>query len=113
MNASGVDTIMAQFHGRFDVLGPGHHFMHDVQIGFEGNDQARGRVSGHAELWRRGQMMVTAIRYDDIYRNTADGWKIADRPISIPYYVPVAEPPDILRTLDSNQASVEQKQAEF
>src|SRR3546814_1189944 len=73
MNASGVDTIMAQFHGRFDVLGPGHHFMHDVQIDFEGNDQARGRVSGHAELWRRGQMMVTAIRYDDIYRNTADG----------------------------------------
>src|SRR3546814_19957777 len=62
MNASGVDTIMAHFHGRFDVLGLGHHFMHDVQIDFEGNDQARGRVSGHAELWRRGQIMVTAIR---------------------------------------------------
>lgn len=113
MNASGVDTIMAQFHGRFDVLGPGHHFMHDIQIDFEGNDEARGRVSGHAELWRRGQMMVTAIRYDDIYRNTADGWKIADRTINFLYYVPVAEYPDILRTLDRNHAYDEPKPADF
>src|SRR3546814_19228222 len=57
MNASGVDTIMAQFHGRDDVLGPGHHFMHEVQIDFEGNDTARGRVYGHADLSRQGPMM--------------------------------------------------------
>src|SRR3546814_4753812 len=52
-------------------------------------------------------MMVTAIRYDDIYRNTADGWKIADRTINFLYYVPVAEYPDILRTLDRNHRSEE------
>src|SRR3546814_3245126 len=57
-NASGVDTIMAQFHGRFDVLGTGHHFMHDVQTDFEGINKARRSIIGHAEMWRRGQMMV-------------------------------------------------------
>src|SRR3546814_11584923 len=54
MNASGVDTIMAQFHGRFDVLGPGHHVMHDVQIDFEGIEQARAPGFGPTELWRGG-----------------------------------------------------------
>src|SRR3546814_8087342 len=58
-------------------------------------------------------MMVTAIRYDDIYRNTADGWKIADRTINFLYYVPVAEYPDILRTLDRNHAYDEPKPADF
>ncbi|MBB4632414.1 nuclear transport factor 2 family protein [Sphingosinicella soli] len=114
MNAVGVEAIVEQFHGRFDVLGPGHHFMHDVQIDF-GDDKttARGRVSGHAELWRRGQMMVTALRYDDVYRSTEDGWKFADRVINFLYYVPVSEYPDILRTPDRNRAYDEPKPADF
>src|SRR3546814_4061112 len=69
--------------------------------------------SDRAELGRRGQMIVTAIRYDDSYRNTADGWKIADRTINFLYYVPVAEYPDILRTLDRNHAYDEPKPADF
>src|SRR3546814_19468074 len=58
MNASGVDTIMAQSHGRFDVLGPGHHSMHDVQIDFEGNVQPWGPISGPSDRWNYRQELV-------------------------------------------------------
>lgn len=115
MNATGVDAIIDQYHGRFDVLGPGHHFMHDVQLDFigDGAKEATGRVSGHAELWRNGKMMVCGIRYKDLYRNTAEGWRIADREISFIYYVPVAEYPDILGGPNRNRAYPEPKAADF
>lgn len=115
MNATGVEAIVEQYHGRFDALGPGHHFMHDIQIDFvgDGKTEATGRVSGHAELWRAGKMMVTAIRYKDVYRNTADGWKFADRTISFLYYVPIEEYPNILATPDRNHAYAEPKPADF
>lgn len=115
MNATGVDAIMTQYQGRFAALGPGHHFMHDIQIDFvgDGTREARGKVSGHAELWRNGQMMVTGIRYNDLYRNTPDGWRFADREISFIYYVPVGEYPNILGTLNRNLAYPEPKPADF
>ena len=115
MNATGVDAILAQYDGRFDVLGPGHHFMHDVLIDFVGDGQteATGRVSGHAELWRMNRMMVAAIRYDDVYRNTDDGWKFADRVINFLYYVPVADYPGILRTPMRNHAYPDPRPADF
>jgi ketosteroid isomerase-like protein len=115
MHAQGPDAIIDQFHGRFEVLGPGHHFMHDVQIDFvgDGTQEATGRVAGHAELWRKGKMMVTAIRYKDRYRNTADGWKFAEREISFLYYVPIENYPNILLTANRNMAYDEPKPADF
>lgn len=115
MNATGVDAIMTQYDGRFDVLGPGHHFMHDVQIDFvgDGSQEATGRVIGHAELWRGGRMMVTAIRYDDKYRNTDAGWKFAERTIGFLYYVPIEEYPGILSTPLRNHAYPEPMPADF
>ncbi|MEO0030864.1 MAG: hypothetical protein RIS94_622 [Pseudomonadota bacterium] len=104
MQARGVDAIMAQFDGRFSVLGPGHHVMHDIQIDFVSDEEATGRVSGHAELWRKGRMMVAAIRYADRYRNTARGWKFAERVIGFLYYVPVEAYPGILARSDRNHA---------
>lgn len=115
MNATGVDAIMAQYDGRFDALGPGHHFMHDVQLDFvgDGSQHATGRVIGHAELWRNGKMMVAAIRYDDTYRNTDAGWKFAERTIAFLYYVPVENYPNILSTPLRNHAYDEPKPADF
>lgn len=106
MYAKGPDAIIDQYHKRFEVLGPGHHFMHDVQIDFvgDGSQEARGRVSGHAELRRTGRMMVAALRYDDTYRNTPGGWRFAERVIQFLYYVPVSEYPDILMKSDRNMA---------
>ena len=104
MHARGVDAIMAQFDGRFAVLGPGHHVMHDIQIDFVSEDTATGRVSGHAELWRKGRMMVAAIRYADKYRRTPSGWKFAERVIGFLYYVPVEAYAGILGRPDRNHA---------
>lgn len=115
MNASGIDAIIAQYHGRFDVLGPGQHVMHDVQIDFSDDctDEATGRVSGHAELWRADQMMVAALRYDDTYRSTTDGWKFARRTIGFLYYVPVADYPGILSNPLRNRAYTTARPADF
>lgn len=106
MYAKGPDAIIEQYHGRFDVLGPGHHFMHDVQIDFPDGapTTATGRVSGHAELMRKGRMMVAALRYADRYRKTGAGWKFAEREIGFLYYVPVEDYPGILLRPDRNRA---------
>lgn len=113
MHAAGVDAIMAQFDGRFAVLGPGHHVMHDIQIDFVSDDEARGRVSGHAELWRNGRMMVAAIRYADRYCKCATGWKFAERVLGFLYYVPVETYPGILGHRNRNHAYADPLPADF
>lgn len=104
MMARGREAIIKQFSDRYSVLGPAMHFMHDLDIRFESPTEGRGRVSGHAELWRNGQMMVTALRYHDRYRKTASGWKFAEREILYLYYVPINEYPGILGQADRNRA---------
>lgn len=113
MNASGVKAIMAMYAERFTVLGPGAHYMHDVQIDFVGHDEAHGRVSGHAELERNGQMMVCSLRYRDVYRKIGERWLFQDREISFLYYVPVADYPGILLHRDRNRAYADPKPADF
>nr|WP_047167026.1 nuclear transport factor 2 family protein [Sphingomonas sp. Y57] len=106
MEARGIDAIMAQYLRRFSVLGPGAHYMHDVVIDFyDGDrDRATGRVSGHAELWRRDRMMVAALRYRDTYVRTPAGWRFGERVLGFLYYVDVADYPGILGHRDRNRA---------
>jgi hypothetical protein len=115
MNSTGVDAIMAMYAQRFTVLGPGAHYMHDVQIDFVGDglEEAHGRVSGHAELERNGQMMVCSLRYRDIYRKVRGRWLFQDREISFLYYVPIADYAGILLHRDRNRAYAEPKLADF
>lgn len=115
MNASGRQAIMDQYRGRFAVLGPGQHVMHDVVLDFvgDGTREAHGKVSGHAELWRNNTMMVTALRYRDIYRATDDGWKFALREIGFLYYVPISEYPGILGLRDRNRAYAQPRLADY
>lgn len=113
MAATGIEAIIDQYRDRFTVLGAGQHFMHDIAIDFVGDSEARGRVAGHAELWRKDQMMVAGIRYADIYRRTDHGWKFAERTINFLYYVPLAEYPGILGHRDRNRAGAEAKEADF
>jgi ketosteroid isomerase-like protein len=113
MNANGLAAIMAQFAGRFSVLGPGAHYMHDVQIDFTDADHATGLVSGHAELARNGRMMVVGLRYHDEYRRTAAGWRFARRQINFLYYVPVEDYPGILLQRMRNRAYAAPAPADF
>ncbi|WP_380875961.1 hypothetical protein ACFB49_06760 [Sphingomonas sp. DBB INV C78] len=115
MFAQGKAAIIDQYRGRFSVLGPGQHFMHDIALEFfdDRPDEVHGRVSGHAELWRNGMMMVAALRYDDVYRREGGQWLFADRLISFLYYVPIDQYPGILGTTRRNRAYAEPKEADF
>ncbi len=113
INAHGPDAIVDMFRRRFDVLGPGSHYMHDIQIDFVDDDHATGRASGHAELLRSGRMFVAAMRYDDRYVRTAAGWRFADRALSFLYYVPASDYVGILARPDRNWAYGTPQAAEF
>jgi hypothetical protein len=84
---------MQMFLGRFAVLGPSNHFTHDRIVTFnDADDQtARGIVLSHAEMQRKGQPMVTAIRYLDRYQRDNGSWRFAERVLTFMYYVPTAE----------------------
>jgi SnoaL-like domain len=59
-------------------------------------DVATGIVSSHAEVVRNDQPMWVALRYQDTYRRTPEGWRFADRLMSYMYYVDVREYADVL-----------------
>lgn len=113
MSARGIPAIMAMYEGRFAALGAGAHYMHDIALDFEGPDSATGLVSGHAEVVRNDQMMVTGLRYHDRYTLTPAGWRFARRQINFLYYVPVEEYPGILLHLDRNRAYRTPRPADF
>lgn len=98
MNARGRDTVVALFRGRFEVLGPSNHVSHDKIISFDeiDSDRATGIVLSHAEMHRRGQPMLTAIRYQDAYRREGGRWCFAERVLRFFYYVPTAQYLDAL-----------------
>ena len=98
MNAVGLPAVIQLFRGRFSVLGPSNHFTHDRIVRFEDDDPdaASGLVLAHAEMNRKGQPMLAAIRYSDRYRRWRDRWRFAERVMSFFYYVPTAEYLDAL-----------------
>ena len=66
MIATRRDAIIAMYQKRFSILGPGVHYTHDhcIDLADFCERRATGRVTGHAELDRDGEMMVCALRYD-------------------------------------------------
>ena len=93
MDARGGDAAVAIFLGRFTVLGPTTHFTHDGLVEFDqaDDDRATGLVLSHAEMQRKGQPMLAAMRYRDVYRRWEGRWRFAERLLSFMYYVPTAE----------------------
>ena len=98
MNAAGLPAVVAMFRSRFAVLGPSNHFTHDRIVRFDADDPdaASGLVLAHAEMNRKGQPMIAAIRYSDRYRRHEARWCIAEREMSFFYYVATAEYLDAL-----------------
>lgn len=105
MDARGRDAVVRQYEQRFAVLGPSNHVSHDHWIRFGGDpDRAEGLLSAHAELWRNETTMVTALRYDDVYRREDGTWRFSERALSFLYYVPLADYPAILGQRDRMRA---------
>jgi ketosteroid isomerase-like protein len=79
MDAHGRDAAIEMFKGRFTVLGPSNHFTHDRIIEFDplDHDKATGIVLSHAEMQRKGQPMLAAMRYHDVYQRCDGRWRIS------------------------------------
>lgn len=114
MDATGRDAIIRQYEGRFAVLGPSNHVSHDLLIRFgEDPDVATGTLSAHAELWRNETTMVTALRYDDVYRREGRVWRFQERALSFLYYVPLRDYSSILGERDRMRAYAEPAEADY
>lgn len=102
LDADGLEAIARTYQGRYDALGATHHFIHSALTRFDDTDPdlARGLVSGHAELVRKGETMWVALRYHDVYRRTGDGWRIAERVMGYMYYLPVGQYAETLPSAD-------------
>jgi ketosteroid isomerase-like protein len=98
MDTRGLAAVTAMFEGRFRVLGPSNHFTHDKIIRFdeEDPDRATGLLLSHAEMQRKGQPMLAAMRYHDRFRRHEGRWKFEERLLTFFYYVPTHEYLDAL-----------------
>lgn len=114
MDARGRGAVIRQYEQRFAVLGPSNHVSHDHWIRFgEESDVAQGLLSAHAELWRNQTTMLTALRYDDIYRRDGGTWRFQERELSFLYYVPLSEYRGILGEPDRMRAYAEPAAADY
>lgn len=104
MGATGRKAIIEQFKMRFSVLGATNHFSHDQVVRFESATRARGQVASHAEVWRNGRAMLTALRYTDLYDKSDGVWRFAERKLAFMYYVNVEDYASVLGVLERNRA---------
>jgi hypothetical protein len=105
MGATGRQAIVDQFKLRFSVLGATNHFSHDQVVKFESATRARGQVASHAEVWRNGRAMLTALRYTDLYEKSEGGLlRFGQRKLSFMYYVDIKDYAQVLGVLDRNRA---------
>jgi hypothetical protein len=54
-------------------------------------DRAHGLVDAHAEHGADGTCVLAGIRYVDVYRRAASGWRFQERELQIRYFLPWAK----------------------
>jgi len=115
MNAAGREAVIAQFHGRFAVLGPSNHFTHDHLIEFDAADPSRatGTVNSHAEVVRNGEALVASLRYHDEYRVEEGRWRFHARTLAFFYYLRPAAYPEAMTGVLRNRAYPQAQPADF
>jgi SnoaL-like domain len=98
IKGEGIDGVAAYFSQHLPELAVSNHFVHGHVVDFDevDRDRAAGLVAGHAEVWRDGKPMVTALRYLDKYCRTPGGWRFLERIQAYMYFVDVREYPEAL-----------------
>jgi hypothetical protein len=115
MNATGRDAVVAQFHGRFAVLGPSNHFTHDHIIEFDDADPAHasGIVNSHAEVVRHDEAMLASLRYHDEYRLEEGRWRFQIRTLAFFYYARPEDYREVMSGSMRNRAYQKPQSADF
>ena len=115
MNAVGREAVIAQFHGRFAVLGPSNHFTHDQTIDFDANDSAcaTGTVNSHAEVVRNDEPLLASLRYHDEYSLEEGRWRFHVRTLAFFYYLRPADYAQAMTGSLRNRAYPEPQPADF
>ena len=113
MDAVGVDSIVKLYRGRYASLGATNHVTQDHLIIDEAQNQARGRVSAHAEVWRNDTAFVEALRYSDRCTRIGGDWRFSERKLSFLHFLPVQDYADALGRLDRMRAYGDARPADY
>ncbi|WP_242127972.1 nuclear transport factor 2 family protein [Sphingobium sp. Sx8-8] len=89
--ASGRDAIVEFIRTSRGHMGLTVHTPHYALLTFTDEDRAEGLVGAHLELALGGQSLFGAVRYQDQYHRTAEGWRIASRDMRTIHIAPWSE----------------------
>lgn len=91
VNAEGRDAIVAFIRSAREHMGLTVHTPHYGLYSFTSDQQATGIVGAHLELVLAGESLFGAVRYEDHYRRTDEGWRIARRDMRTIHIAPWAQ----------------------
>ena len=88
--ATGLADIEALFLALPSTLDLVKQFIHNHLVDVEG-DRATGLAYLDARYARAGESVMVAARFDEVYRRTGDGWRIAEMRVHLFFAVPISE----------------------
>jgi len=87
IDVRGRDEIFRYFDKRLDRLGATNHYTHDVVVRLGADlEVAHGVVNSHAEVQIGDDLMLAAVRYEDLYALEAERWRFQSRTMWFFYY---------------------------
>ena len=93
MRLEGRQAIRDYYTRRFGEYGVTFHYPHSHTVAIDGQGEAHGVVTAHAEMALAGEAWVAAFRYTDRYRREDDRWRFAERELACWYYMPLSQLP--------------------
>jgi hypothetical protein len=93
-------ALRANLDAQLRAIGISILFVGNHVIDFESDDRATGIVYCRAEIQDGGRWIQQAIRYDDLYERTAEGWRFVRRRHLLFYGADLGDNPLHLGTAD-------------
>ena len=88
--ATGRENIAVLFSRLKDAVTVIKQFISNHMIEIDG-DEAKGISWLDARYAQDGKSLIAAVRYDDRYRRTAEGWRFTEMIATVQFSVPVQE----------------------
>jgi ketosteroid isomerase-like protein len=87
----GRKEVVEYYLGRMRMYGPSFHIPHSQTVEFEGDDEARGVVTAHAELGMPDGAFWIGLRYHDHCVREESRWRFRERKVLQLYAMPLRE----------------------